>query len=459
MLRKLCSGSRCLERSIFWKPTIPERNLFLTKGVLWEPKMIEFHDHIWVHIKSEALKTWKYCKIIYRDGKWFLKKQLKMKFFDESITIKERHKMTATKSDLLKMIPFSFFIIVPGAELTLPIFLYLFPNMIPSAFISKTKEEKKIIHMLDSRNTYAEYLYKFMIAKAGSDKGNKKLVDLLLKDPQSLSKPCLVEHQKEFRRLFRFNDMDTHTLINVCRLLTIEPLTGFKLIGKLIVDPYLRLKSRITKDHKIDSWIPQNIILDSISRFIILYQLLSHIKRIREDDYLLLVDDYDDISMESIIKCCRERAIETESTTNSRVYEELKEWVTFSTNPQSSGRLNHEFIVLTQVFPYLHSVIYEDDPKSITSGERTKVLMQRINMTHFFEFSELEIYLMFEFVRFNPPEIIPPSIRKYLIDEFKRILDEKVMPDDEDQILGLIKTLESVILFDSRPEILKVGND
>lgn len=461
MMRKICPASRSLERSFFWKPTIPQRNLYLTKGVLWQPKLFNFHSHLWVHIKSEALKTWKCCKIIYRDGKWYMKKRWKIKFYDESITIREKHKMTVTKSDLLKMIPFSFFIIVPGAELTLPIFLYLFPNMIPSAFISKTKEEKKIIHMLDSRNVYAEYLRKFMMKKAGAENGNKELADLLLKDPQSLSKVRLIEYQSEFRRLFRFTDMDTQTLINVCRILTIEPLTGFRLIGRLIVDPYLKLKGFFTKEYQTDPWAPKSMIIDSISRFIVSYQLLTHLKRIREDDYLLLVDDYDDLDKDSITKCCRERAIETESTTNSRLYQELKDWVTFSTNPQSSGRLSHEFIVLTQIFPYLQDIIYEVDPKSIVkaSDERTKVLLQKINMAKFFEFSERRVYWMFDYVYFAPAELIPPVIREYLIEQFKRILDEKVMPDDEEEILNLIKTLESVLPDDAQSEIVVVGND
>ena len=36
--------------------------------------------------------------------------------------------------DLFRLIPFSFFIIVPAMELLLPLALKLFPNMIPSQF-------------------------------------------------------------------------------------------------------------------------------------------------------------------------------------------------------------------------------------------------------------------------------------------------------------------------------------
>lgn len=34
--------------------------------------------------------------------------------------------------DVIKFIPFSFFIIIPGAEILLPPYLMVFPNSIPS---------------------------------------------------------------------------------------------------------------------------------------------------------------------------------------------------------------------------------------------------------------------------------------------------------------------------------------
>ena len=42
-----------------------------------------------------------------------------------------------TTTDLLRLIPFSVFVIIPGLELVLPIFLRFFPNMLPSTFEDK----------------------------------------------------------------------------------------------------------------------------------------------------------------------------------------------------------------------------------------------------------------------------------------------------------------------------------
>lgn len=51
--------------------------------------------------------------------------------------------MRQVKIDVIKFIPFSFFILIPGAELLLPPFLMVFPNSIPSQFMSEEARAKK----------------------------------------------------------------------------------------------------------------------------------------------------------------------------------------------------------------------------------------------------------------------------------------------------------------------------
>ena len=44
----------------------------------------------------------------------------------------EGQKVRQVKIDVIKFIPFSFFILIPGAEILLPPFLVIFPNSVPS---------------------------------------------------------------------------------------------------------------------------------------------------------------------------------------------------------------------------------------------------------------------------------------------------------------------------------------
>lgn len=54
-----------------------------------------------------------------------------------------------TTQDLLRLIPFSVFLIVPFMELLLPVALKLFPNMLPSTFEDKFKEVRRPVSKRD----------------------------------------------------------------------------------------------------------------------------------------------------------------------------------------------------------------------------------------------------------------------------------------------------------------------
>ena len=53
------------------------------------------------------------------------------------MTRRERRQLKRTTTDILRLIPFAVFVIVPFMELLLPVALKLFPNMLPSTFEDK----------------------------------------------------------------------------------------------------------------------------------------------------------------------------------------------------------------------------------------------------------------------------------------------------------------------------------
>lgn len=63
----------------------------------------------------------------------------------ETLTRRERQQMIRTVSDLFRLVPFSFFIIVPFMELALPFFVHFFPNMLPSTFQEASKQVSPVV--------------------------------------------------------------------------------------------------------------------------------------------------------------------------------------------------------------------------------------------------------------------------------------------------------------------------
>lgn len=59
----------------------------------------------------------------------------------KSLSRRERKQLTRTVADVFRLVPFAIFVIVPFMEFLLPVFLRFFPNMLPSTFQDKMKEE------------------------------------------------------------------------------------------------------------------------------------------------------------------------------------------------------------------------------------------------------------------------------------------------------------------------------
>lgn len=78
--------------------------------------------HIWHGFRLLAVNV----KVTHR-----LRNQMRQ---GQSLTRRERQLLETTTKDLLRLVPFSLFIIVPGAELLLPVALVMFPDLMPTTF-------------------------------------------------------------------------------------------------------------------------------------------------------------------------------------------------------------------------------------------------------------------------------------------------------------------------------------
>ena len=83
------------------------------------------------NVKNGFKRLWSDTKFMYG----YRKDHLTAKYSKEDVL--EKQKLRQVQLDVMKFIPFSLFIIVPGLELLLPPFLVIFPNSVPSQFMSE----------------------------------------------------------------------------------------------------------------------------------------------------------------------------------------------------------------------------------------------------------------------------------------------------------------------------------
>lgn len=72
---------------------------------------------------------------------------------------RERNQLKRTMSDVFRLVPFSAFVVVPFAELLLPIALKVFPNMLPSTYESGRDRAKKRDKLVEVRRKTSEFLH------------------------------------------------------------------------------------------------------------------------------------------------------------------------------------------------------------------------------------------------------------------------------------------------------------
>lgn len=95
-------------------------------------------QRIWIVIKKEASHYWHGTKLLGKEIRISARIQGRL-LAGKKLTRRERRQLKRTTQDLLRLIPFSVFLIVPFMELLLPVALKLFPNMLPSTFEDKFK--------------------------------------------------------------------------------------------------------------------------------------------------------------------------------------------------------------------------------------------------------------------------------------------------------------------------------
>ena len=111
----------------------------------------------WTHFLETMKQYWLGSKLLWLEVKTS-SSLLTRVLAGHDLTRRERKQLTRTSADLMRLVPFSIFLIVPFMELLLPIALAVFPGMLPSTFQDSTKREEKAKATLRAQLALAGFL-------------------------------------------------------------------------------------------------------------------------------------------------------------------------------------------------------------------------------------------------------------------------------------------------------------
>jgi len=108
-------------------------------------------------IMREVHHYWDGTKLLATEVKISSKLAFKMAAGYE-LTRREHRQLHRTVQDLGRLVPFSVFVIVPFAELLLPVALKLFPNLLPSTYEGQKSKEAKAASLRSTRKEVSSFL-------------------------------------------------------------------------------------------------------------------------------------------------------------------------------------------------------------------------------------------------------------------------------------------------------------
>ncbi|KAF9935429.1 hypothetical protein FBU30_000027 [Linnemannia zychae] len=259
------------------------------EGAVVEPK-----KPLWDRIKKELAHYWHGTKLLGKEIKISTKLAVQLLKGDK-LTRREQRQLRRTTGDLLRLVPFSVFIIVPFMEFLLPVALKLFPNMLPSTFEDKFAEEEKKRKLLKMRLEMAKFLQETIEESGipGSQRAEavKEFGDFFRKvrtTGEQASTDELIRVAKLFHDELTLDNLSRPQLVSMCRYMNINAFG---------TDNFLR------------------------------YQIRNKMASIKQDDKLIMAEGVDSLTTRELQAACQSRGIRTGGVSPARLRSELSQWL------------------------------------------------------------------------------------------------------------------------------------
>ncbi|CAO3600453.1 unnamed protein product [Absidia cylindrospora] len=270
---------------------------------------------IWQKVKAEAVHYWHGTKLLGLEIR--ISSKLTWKLLNGGhLTRREARQLRRTTSDLLRLIPFAVFLIVPFMELLLPVALKLFPNMLPSTFENKSLEEEKKRKSLKVRLEMARFLQETISETgfAGSDneESAKDFADFFRKiriTGEQASTEDLLNVARRFEDELTLDNLSRPQLVSMCRYMNINAFG---------TDNFLR------------------------------FQIRNRMRQIQADDKVIQSEGIESLTIQELQAACAARGFRSVGTSPGRLRDELEQWVDLHLNHHVPSTL----LILSRAFSF-----------------------------------------------------------------------------------------------------------
>ncbi|KAM9742922.1 LETM1 domain-containing protein LETM2, mitochondrial isoform 2-T4 [Menidia menidia] len=214
------------------------------------------------------------------------------------LTRRERRRLLRTSADLFRLVPFTVFIIVPFMEFLLPVFLKLFPEMLPSTFETESKKEEKQMKGLAAKLELAKFLQETIAEMARRNKAKAQTEDETQRFSKYVQKVRGTGEQPTTKDIVRFSKLfedeltlehlERPQLVALCKLLELQPIGTNNLLR---------------------------------------FQLMMQLRTIKADDEMIAAEGVPAMSVSELQAACRSRGMRSLGLTTDQLRQQLQQWL------------------------------------------------------------------------------------------------------------------------------------
>ncbi|XP_018396813.1 PREDICTED: LETM1 and EF-hand domain-containing protein anon-60Da, mitochondrial [Cyphomyrmex costatus] len=253
---------------------------------------------IWQKIKGEILHYYHGFRLLGLDMKVSAKLIWRI-LHGKELSRREHRLLVKTTGDMFRLIPFSVFIIVPFMEFLLPVAIKLFPGMLPSTFQTAVEKEDKLKQALKVKIEMAKFLQKTLdeMALQSSDHKSEKakeFAEFFYKVRTSgtvATNEEIMKFSKVFEDEITLDSLSRPQLIALCRVLDVQTLGTTNFLKFLL---RMRLRS------------------------------------LTADDKLIEKEGVESLTRAELQQACRARGMRAYGLPESRLKEQLSQWLDLS---------------------------------------------------------------------------------------------------------------------------------
>ncbi|CAO0792039.1 unnamed protein product [Mucor circinelloides] len=282
---------------------------------------------MWQKIKAEAVHYWHGTKLLGLEVR--ISSRLTWKMLQGTkLSRRENRQLRRTTSDIVRLVPFAVFLIVPFMELLLPVALKLFPNMLPSTFENKKIQDEKKRKLLNVRLDMARFLQE-TIAESGSNNVSNSSDDMTAGQEfvqffrkvrmtgEQASTDDLLKIASKFEEELTLDNLSRPQLVSICRYMNINAFG---------TDNFLR------------------------------YQIRNRMHQLKKDDEAIQQEGIDHLTTMELNAACAARGIRTLGNTSQRLRQELAQWLDLHLEHHVPSTL----LILSRAFSFTDRMTPED---------------------------------------------------------------------------------------------------